>query len=271
MILKTAKKFGIFFLLPAMFAFMPGPDKEYRVLRNASFGKGEKMTFRLHYSIFNAGDATFEVSPDLYKVNSRPCYKITVFGRSTGAFDMMMRIRDTWGTYMDTSALITQRSYRDIEENTFRLKEYINFFPLEGKAKVERHYKGEFHEEYQVPTNIQDIVSGFYFLRTINYKELKKGDIIKVDAFFETELYDFQVRYEGTESIKTKFGKIEAIRLVPILPNNDLFDGGNAIACWLSNDENKMPLKVKAKMIVGAVEIDLDSYSGLKRPVCFRK
>jgi hypothetical protein len=268
---RTVRRLFIFLVFPMLFAFIPGPSNQYRALKNNNFRKGEKMTFRLHYGLFNAGEAIFEVSPDLYKVNSRVCYKITVFGRSTGAFDMMMRIRDTWGTYMDTSALLTQRSYRDVEENNYRLKEYINYFPLDGIARVERHHKGEFHEEYKIPTNIQDIVSGFYFLRTLDYSRMKKGDIISVDAFFEKDLYDFKVKYNGTETVKTRFGKINAIELVPILPDNQLFEGGNAISCWISNDENRMPLKVKARMVVGAVEIDLESYAGLKHPVCFRK
>ena len=265
------KRWVIILIVPVLFSFVSGPEKDYRLMKNDSFFKGEKMKFRLHYGFFNAGEAHFEVHPDFYKVNNRTCYKITVFGKSTGAFDMMIRIRDTWGSYMDTSALISQRSYRDIEENNFKLKEYVNFFPLEGRAHVERHRKGEFHEDYVVPNNVQDIISGFYFLRTVDYHSLKKGDIVRVDAFFENEIYDFAVRYDGIENVKTKFGKIRAIKLTPLMPENSLFDGSNSITCWLSDDANKMPLKVKAKMFVGAVEIDLESFSGLKNPSCFKR
>lgn len=271
MMFTKVKKFSILFVLPFLFSFIPGPEKEYRILQNDSFFKGEKMKFRLHYGFFNAGEAVFEVHPDLYRVNNRTCYKLTVFGKSTGAFDMMMHIRDTWGSYMDTSALISQRSYRDIEENNYKLKEYVNFFPLEGKAHVEKHRKGIHHEDYVVPNNVQDIISGFYFLRTINYHQLEKGEIVRVDAFFENEIYDFAVKYEGVENVKTKFGKIKAIKLTPIMPDNSLFEGKNAITCWLSDDENKMPLKVKAKMFVGAVEIDIEGFSGLKNPSCFKR
>lgn len=229
------------------------------------------MQFRLHYGFFNAGEAVFEVYPDLYKVNNRVCHKITVHGRTTGAFDMMMRVRDTWGSYMDTAALITQRSYRDIEENSYRLKEYANYFPNENIVKVERHKKGIINEQYTIPDNMQDIVSGFYYLRTIDYSKLKKGDIVKVNAFFEDKIYNMQVIYAGVEKIKTKFGKVDAIKIVPIFPENDLFDGENPISCWLTADENKVPLKVKAQMLVGAVEIDLESYNGLRNKGVFKK
>jgi len=270
MVCKLKKAFLVF-VAPMLFAFASGSEGAYRFIPNNSFKSGEKFTFRIHYSIFNAGEAIFETSSELYKVNDRDCYKITVFGRSTGAFDMMMPIRDTWGTYMDTAAFISHRSYRDIAENNYRLKEYVNFFPMDGVARVERHRNGVKTEEYSIPTNIHDIVSGFYFLRTIDYNHLEKGTIIRLNAFFENELYDFKIRYEGKKILKTKFGKTEAFKLVPVLPANSLFDGGNAISCWLSADENKIPLKVKAKMLVGAVEIDLEHFSGLKSPSCFKK
>jgi hypothetical protein len=261
----------LFLFVFTLFSFIPGPEKEYRVLKNTSFSRGEKMSFRLHYGIFNAGRADFEVHPDLYKVNNRTCNKITVFGRSVGAFEMIVNIRDTWGSYMDTTSLISQRSYRDIKENNYVLKEYVNFFPLEGRAHVERHRKGIHHNDYQIPNNIHDIISGFYFLRTINYNELKVGTIIKIDAFFENELYDFTIRYDGLDNVKTKFGKTKAIKLTPIMPENSLFEGKNSITCWLSNDENRMPLKVRAKMFVGSVDIDLESFSGLRNPSCFKR
>lgn len=257
-----------FLVILVFFSFRPG--KDYRFICNNSFSKGEKLHFRLHYGFINAGEAVFEVHPDLYLVNNRVCYKATVFGTSTGAFDMMMHIRDTWGTYIDTSAIITQRSYRDITENSYKLKEYVNFYPDQGFAKVERHHKGVKYEEHSIPTNIQDIVSGFYFLRTIDYSKMKKGQIIEVDAFFEDTLYDFRISYEGTENIKTKFGKVNAVKLVPIMPENDLFKGKNPISVWISNDENKVPLKVRANMLVGGVEIDLEKYEGLKNSSCIR-
>lgn len=267
--MKTIFQRSLMFLLVlVLFSFKP--DKDYRKLSNHSFSRGEKLTFRLHYGFINAGEATFEVHPDLYLVNNRVCYKATVFGQSTGAFDMMMHIRDTWGTYIDTSAILTQRSYRDITENTYKLKEYVNFYPDQGLAKVERHHKGVKYEEHAIPMNIQDMVSGLYYLRTLDYKKMKKGDIIEVDAFFEDSLYDFQISYEGTENVKTKFGKINAVKLVPLMPENDLFKGKNPISVWISNDDNKVPLKVRANMIVGGVEIDLEKYEGLKTSSCFR-
>ena len=49
------------------------------------------------------------------------------------------------------------------------------------------------------------------------------------------------------------------------MPKNSLFDGENSIKFWLSADQYKIPLKIKADMFVGAVEIDITNYKPAKR------
>ena len=44
------------------------------------------------------------------------------------------------------------------------------------------------------------------------------------------------------------------------MPENKLFNGQDAIKVWLSDDEDKIPLKVKAEMFIGAIEIDIKKY-----------
>jgi len=62
------------------------------------------------------------------------------------------------------------------------------------------------------------------------------------------------------EKLKTKLGLIDALVLEPVMPENKLFDGGEAIKVWLSDDKNRIPLKIKAEMFIGAVEVDIKSY-----------
>ncbi len=84
--------------------------------------------------------------------------------------------------------------------------------------------------------------------------------MIELDAFFEDEVYDFKIRIVGREEVKTKLGKIRSIVISPIMPENSLFDGENSIRVWISDDINKVPLKIKANMFVGAVEVDIESF-----------
>jgi len=243
-------------------------DQTYRVMENRSFKPGESLEYRVHYGFINAGEAIIKINPKLYKVNNRVCYKIDIFGRTTGTFDLMLRIRDNWGTYMDTTSLVPQKFYRLIEEGRYRKNEVITFKHFVDSAEVKvlnketKQYKpGKCHK---VPDNVQDMVSGYYFLRTVNYNKLKINDIISIPAFFEDTVYNLNVKYLGREMLDTKFGEFKTIKLSPVMPENDLFDGENSIRVWLSDDLNKIPLKIQADMFVGAVEIDIKKYEGLK-------
>lgn len=259
-----------FFWLFALLCFLPGfiQKENGETLATKAFTTGEKLEYRVHYGFITAGEAVISVDPKIYERNGRPCYKINVLGKSTPGFDIILRIRDNWGSFLDTTHLIPHQSYRTIEEGRYRKNEIVDFDHKEREAEVKvwDRKKKAFKEpkNYRIPSGVQDLVSGYYFLRNINYSRLRPGDKIGVKAFFEDSLYNFKVKYLGKEMVETKLGEFRAIKLSPIMPENELFDGENSIRVWLSDDPNKIPLKIEADMFVGSVEIDIKKYSGLR-------
>jgi hypothetical protein len=247
----------------------------FRSVTNESFGKGERLEFKVHLGPVNAAYSTMAISDTVYQINGRPCYKISIEGNTTGFFDMFVRVRDVWGTYLDTQAILPQRFYRNIQENKYRKYEIVDFDHKNKKAivtKLDKETKRPTETKpFDISENSQDLVSGYYFLRTLDYSNRKEGEIISIPAFFDNEKYDFNVKYVGREEVRTKIGKINAIVLSPLMPSNSLFDGENAIQVWLSDDKNKIPLKVKAKMFVGSVEIDLLEAKNIKSPINYSK
>ncbi|PJJ54770.1 uncharacterized protein DUF3108 [Hymenobacter chitinivorans DSM 11115] len=240
--------------------------KTERTIPNNSFTKGEVLRYKVHYGLINAAEATVELSDEIHKVNDRPCYKATVTGKTTGSFDFFLRIRDTWRSYIDTTSILPQRFFQNIEENSFRKKEYMDFDHNKNLVQVETHRKQDPVKKgsFKTPDNIQDIVSGFYFLRTLNYDNRKVGEVIRVQGFFDDEVFNMDVTYKGKETVETKAGVIRAIRLVPKMPENKLFKGENAVSVYLSDDRNKIPVLFQAEMFVGSVKVDMYKYQGLR-------
>ncbi len=124
---------GIIFVLGTGFASL----NAYRRVVNTSFGPGEHLEYRVHYGFINAAEAVVDVSPTLYKVNERPCYRVNVDGRTVGAFDLVTRIRDTWRSYIDTSAILPQKFYTNLQENNYRKEENITFNHETNTVKAE--------------------------------------------------------------------------------------------------------------------------------------
>ena len=255
---------------PALLSAGPlglAPGEAPRTVHNDSFGRGETMHYKVHYGLLTAAEATIELSDDIHKVNERPCYKATVTGRTTGSFDMFLKVRDTWRSYIDTTSILPQRFFRNIEENNYRKRETVDFDHYKNVVDVESHKKDKSkvkRESFKVPDNVQDLVSGFYFLRTVDYNNRKVGEVINVKGFFDDEVFDMTVKYMGRQNVETKAGVIRAIRLTPKMPKNKLFRGEDAISVYLSDDRNKIPVLFEAEMFVGSVKIDMFKYSGLR-------
>src|SRR5699024_8003850 len=123
-------------------------------------------------------------------------------------------------------------------------------------------------KEYETNPNVQDMISSFYYVRNQIEGNLNEpGDEIEIDMFFDEENYKFKTVYLGREIIKTKFGKIETMRLRPLVQSGRVFEEKESLTVWISADKNKVPVRVKAKLAVGSLTADLDDYKGLKYPL----
>lgn len=248
--------------------FKAGIDTLYRSVPNNNFTTGETLTYRIHYGLINAAEAIMHVDDKYHYLNGRPCYKIDVYGNTTGLFDVMFRIRDNWGAYVDTAALVPHKAYRDIEEGKYRKYEIVNFEHPKDKATVinldKETKKPKKKGEFPIPDEVFDMVSAYYYLRTVDFRKLKVGEVVTVKSFYENEVYEVDIKFLGRELLKTKVGDINALIISPILPENSLFDGANPVKAWISDDMNKVPLKVQAKLTVGALEIDIKEMKNLR-------
>ncbi|UZR95192.1 DUF3108 domain-containing protein [Chondrinema litorale] len=263
----------IFYIVAVLLSssFIVKDGHQYRQIKNNSFARGERFVYEAHYLGFNGGEGVITLDEDIHKVNGRDCYKVDVHGKTTGMASWFYQVEDLWRSYIDTGAITSQKFFRDINEGkSYKLKETTLFDHKNKKGKLKQDKKGKVKvKEFKLKDYPQDMISGYYYLRTIDFDNKNPGDIINMNAVYEDTVYDFSVKYLGKEVLKTKVGKIHTFALSPIMPDNKLFDGGDAITFWVSDDRNRVPLEVKAKMFIASVRVELVDYSGLKYPFNF--
>jgi hypothetical protein len=244
-------------------AFSQKNDR-YRVVKQDCLNPGERIEYRVHYGFINAGEAVMEIDKEIHRVNNRSCYKVDVFGRTKGFFDMVTTVRDNWGTYLDTSAIVSQRFYQSIKEGKYMKKEVIDFDQINNVAIVNRLNNKDStlikKDKIETLPNMQDLVSGYYYMRTFNYDTMKIDQIFTVTGFYDDTTYHVNVKFLGREKLKTKVGDFDTFLMSPIMPKNSFFRGKNPIKAWISDDKLRIPLKVKAELIIGSIEIDIRSY-----------
>jgi hypothetical protein len=226
------------------------------------FVAGEHLEYRVHYGFINAAEAVVDVSPKLHRVNNRPCYRVNVTGRTTGALDVFTRVRDTWQSYVDTQTLQPQEFYMRQQEGKYRKEQRATFD--HDTDQVITNTNGTETKQLRTPPNVHDVISGYYYLRTVDFSRMQPGQVVGVKAYFDNEFYDMRVKYLGREVVSTKFGKINAFKIIPQMPKNELFDGKESIRMWVSDDENRIPIKAEVDLVVGAIALDLKNFKGLK-------
>lgn len=243
----------------------------YMVSHPTSFGKGEQLEYKVNFGFLHVGKAVTRIDNRVHTINSRPCYKIDAFGETSDWMSWVADVDDNWGAYIDTTTMSTHVSYRKIKENSYRLEELSNFDHASHKVvvKVKNKETGLFEEKnrYDIPENAKDLVGGFMLLRQIDFAKLHKGDTVTISGFFEDTSYYLKVMYLGKETVKTSVGKIPCNIMKPIMPDNKLFDGENSITCWISDDGNKIPVKIQAKMFIGHTGLELISFKGLRNQI----
>ena len=107
------------------------------------------------------------------------------------------------------------------------------------------------------------MISSFYYLRNQNTADLKPGEEIKLNMFFDSNTNPFKLRYVKNEILKSKFGKINTMVFKPIVQSGRVFKEQESVTVWITADDNKIPIKIKASLSVGSLRAELVAYKGL--------
>lgn len=247
----------------------------YPTVKNDSFKRGELIEFKMNYGIFTVGRGAARIDADYHTMNSRPCFKVEVSGKTVGMVDWVADINDRWGAYIDTSALVPHQFYRQIREGRYKKDEWTYFDHANKKIEVKtmNNKTGKLKPSkfYDSPQYVRDMIGGFLYLRVMDFSKLKVNDTVTITGFFEDEFYKLKIIYKGKENVKLKVGKVRALLFQPLMPKNKMFDGENSIKAYFSDDKNRIPLKIDAEMFVGSAGVELTRYSGLKHPLALVK
>ena len=235
-------------------------DNLLPVLTNNAFQVGEKLEYRLHYGFVDAGTATISVQEEI-EIHGRKTLHVVGEGKSNRFFSFFFKVRDKYESYIDAKGIFPLKFVRRVNEGGFKLSQDYIFNP---DTKTVDNGKGE---EFDVPVDVQDMISAFYRARVNDYTNAQPGDIFGMETFIDDEIWPAQMKYLGTETIKVETGTYHCLKFAPVVQKGRIFKDEEDLVVWISNDENKIPIQAQAKILVGSVKMDLVSYEGLKNPI----
>jgi hypothetical protein len=224
--------------------------------KNVSYKCGEKLTFRVHYGMIDAGECSLEIMPAYEKIGPRDCYHIVGIGKSLGAFNMFFKVIDRYETVIDDEALTPWLFIRRVNEGGYKINQNYSFNPY-------KHTVNTGKETVVVPDSIQDLLSAFYFARTFDFKNIKEGDFFEVKIYLDEKLYPMGIKFLGRETVATKLGKFQCLKFSPQLERGRIFKEQEGMTLWISDYLNHIPIRLESDLLIGSIKIDLSDYSGL--------
>jgi len=254
--------FILIFLLTGLFHSYPvKAQSEFCGITNGSFKPGESITLKVYYRLsgvyVGAGEATFNCL--LEKLGGKDVYHVIGEGKTYRAYDWFFKVRDRYESYIDTASMRPLKFVRNVNEGGYKIYNHVTFDQTQ-------HIATSTNGTFKVPECVQDVISAVFYARNINFDKYKVNDKIPFTMFLDDQVYNIYIRYLGKEVIDTRYGKFRAIRFKPLLIKGTMFEGGEQMDVWVSDDPNKVPLRIQSAISVGSIVVDMIDYKNLRHP-----
>ncbi|MBT6438379.1 MAG: DUF3108 domain-containing protein [Flavobacteriales bacterium] len=240
-------------------------------IESKPFQDGEYLEYNVTYDwgfvTLNAGEVIFEVNNE--KKSGKDVYHIEGTGRTYENYDWMYKVRDKYDTWVDTTDLSPNEFWRTADEGGAKYSNYYTF-----DRTVDSIYTKSTTEDIEKLDTLAhedclfDVLSLVYYCRTVNFDSLEINQKVPLVLILGGERTEIFIRYLGKEVQEVEdVGSFNTIKFSALLVEGSMFSGGEDMYIWLTDDKNRLPIRVQAEIWVGSVNSVLRSYKGLKYSV----
>ena len=224
---------------------------------------GEYSAFDISFGGIKVGSAEMKIEKQI-KINGVSTFHIIGKGRTASFFDWFFKVRDVYETYLDTSKIRPVKFVRDIHEGGYEKKQQYIFKHSAGKV----FWKDTSHVIF--PTT-QDMLSALFYARTFNKNDLLQKKSFFVPIFMDEENYSLEILYLKDEKVKTNFGEVNCMVFKPKMQEGRVFEDGEEMKIWISDDRNHLLVKVETQIWAGSIKAILVKHQGVKYPLSISK
>jgi len=223
---------------------------------NTAFKAGEKLTYQIRYGIIVAGIATISLTEEVY--NDKTVFRARTLGQTTGLADKLYGVKDIYESWFDKNTNLPCKQIRNISEGHYKNYNEVTY----NRENNTIHSK--LTGVHRVPAKILDLTSTFYYIRRIDFSKVKENDVLFVNMYFGDGIFPFRFIYKGKETIRTRFGKIECLKICPVVEVGRMFKSRDDMSIWFTDDNNRLPVLVKMDLrLVGSVLLKLTQYENI--------
>ncbi|MFR9165391.1 MAG: DUF3108 domain-containing protein [Dysgonomonas sp.] len=240
---------------------------------NIYFQSGEVLEYDLHFKwgLISKKSGWAKLKTLDAKYNGQDVYKISLSSASTGTARSFFKLNDTISCVL-TKDLVPLAFTKDAHEDDDYTKERVTYNYSDGKIKTRsvRHKNGnfKFDETFETKDCIYDMMSIVFYARTLDYGHMRKGDKVNVNFISGKKRLKMTIVHDGTEKLKVgDDNKYNTIRLVLKISDDAFENSEEAMKVYITNDNNRLPIRIDSKLKVGNARVILKSFKGNKHPV----
>jgi len=226
---------------------------------NLPYKVGEYAAYNISFGAINVGTADLEIT-EIIQLNNRSAFHIVGKGRSATFFDWFFKVRDVYETFIDIKTLLPLVFKRDVNEGGHLINQKYQFNHNDNRVITK-------NSSFVIPVNTQDMLSAFFLARTFKKKSIIDGKSFYIPLFMDDENYNLEIKYLANEIIDTKWGKIDCMIFQPKMQEGRVFEDGEKMKIWITDDANHLLVRVETEIWAGTIKAVLDDYKKLKQPL----
>lgn len=239
----------------------------------ASFASGENIKYDVYYKwgLVNAAVAQAYMKVDTTILNGEKVWHTIISGRVLKFYETFFKVRETLEAWFTMDTFSPLRFHRESREGSYSLSNHSSFIWHENSgvvtANIETSRKGQFSLQKELTNCTLDIPTMFYLLRNVDVSKLAIGKSYPLSFIIDDDVYTLHCVYMGKEVKDVSgIGNVRCLKLGFEVVAGDVFSGDSDLLCWLTDDENRIPVLFKAPLKIGEVKGRLKTYEGLKHP-----
>jgi hypothetical protein len=222
-------------------------------LSRMPFKVGEKLEYQAKVNFVSAGKATMSVE-DIVTIRARPAYH-TVF--EVHGHVLFFHVDDHYESWFDTTDLVSLRHVQHIDETKYSTDKTYEFYP---ERRVYVRNGGPENPSVAEPL---DEGSFIYFMRSV---PLQVGKTYSFDRYYHPDRNPVVIYVDRKEHIKVPAGEFDAIVVKPTIKSKGLFSENGQAEVWFSDDSAHTLLRLKSKLPVGTLYLELKNAEYAARP-----
>ncbi|WP_447979761.1 DUF3108 domain-containing protein [Candidatus Nitrospira bockiana] len=211
------------------------------------FAVGERLTYAITFLNLRAGTAVMEVQ-ESGPVEGRPALKLLSTAVSSRVVSKFYPVDNRVESVIDAETMAPFRMVFHRREGRKKNDFDVTFRHADGRVVSIKDGVGEV---LPIPPATHDLISCLYYIRHV--PSLDPGTSVVLNLHHDKKNYHVEVRVEAVERLRTAVGEVETLRLLVIMPFQGLFLNEGNIRVWLTRDARRLPVMMKAKIIIGSV------------------